>query len=438
MTAAARPWASPDAPWSGPIPAGWRTVPLFTRCVENDSPNVGNAETSVLSLSYGRIVRRDVESNYGLLPESFETYTRVEPGDVVLRLTDLQNDKTSLRVGLVTERGIVTSAYVTLRPHIQSVLPRWLYYLLHAYDVRKVFYSLGGGVRQSARFEDLKRLPLLMPPLAQQNAIADYLDRKTAAIDALIETKEKLLEHVRERHHTIISHAITKGTGSAAKMKDSGIEWFGEVPVHWDLCALRYVVSKFVDYRGRTPETSPEGIPLVTASAVRHGTIDRERKPAFVSPEVYKTWMVRGFPKKGDVVFTTEGATFGETAQIAEENIALAQRLILLKAGRRVTNDFLFYFFISRAGRGEQWSNVTGTTVYGVSSDALKSTRILVPPVEEQVQIVEHIRRTTSSSRKVETTTLVQLQRLAEYRQAVINAAVTGQLDVAAQPQEAA
>ena len=143
----------------------------------------------MLSLRYGRIIRRNIESNFGLLPESFETYNIVEPLDIVLRLTDLQNDKRSLRCGLVKEKGIITSAYLTLRK-IKDVDCKYMYYLLHNYDIRKVFYSMGGGVRQSIKFDDLKRLPILLPSIEEQRAITTYLDKKITQIDVLINKKD--------------------------------------------------------------------------------------------------------------------------------------------------------------------------------------------------------------------------------------------------------
>ena len=141
--------------WVGAMPERWSAKPLFALFKERQYLNVGNQEANVLSLSYGRIIRRDVESNFGLLPESFETYNIVEPLNIVLRLTDLQNDKRSLRCGLVNEKGIITSAYLTLQK-IKDVDCKYMYYLLHNYDIRKVFYSMGGGVRQIIKFDDLK------------------------------------------------------------------------------------------------------------------------------------------------------------------------------------------------------------------------------------------------------------------------------------------
>ena len=167
--------------WIGEIPEEWEISPLFSIFKERKQKNYNLKETNILSLSYGKIIRRNTETNMGLLPESFETYNIVDKSNIILRLTDLQNDKTSLRTGLVIERGIITSAYIALESiNTENV---FFHYLLHCYDELKVFYVMGNGVRQNLKFAELSRLPLLVPPLAEQQRIADYLDAKCAYID---------------------------------------------------------------------------------------------------------------------------------------------------------------------------------------------------------------------------------------------------------------
>lgn len=171
--------------WIDKVPNHWDVLPLFILARERKEKNNGNKVEEVLSLSYGKIVKRDVAESSGLLPESFETYQILHPGNIVLRLTDLQNDKRSLRVGLVEHRGIITSAYIGLEL-FSKIHSTYAYYLLYAYDVTKVFYTFGGGVRQSMKFEDLKHLPILCPPIDEQQLIAVFLDSETRKIDNLI------------------------------------------------------------------------------------------------------------------------------------------------------------------------------------------------------------------------------------------------------------
>jgi type I restriction enzyme, S subunit len=171
-----------------------RTAPLFSLCEEVATRNTSGVERNLLSLSHGRIIRKDIDSADGLLPESFDGYTIAEPGDTVLRLTDLQNDQRSLRTGFVTERGLVTSAYQTLRPGA-SVDARFFSYSLCGMDLNKVFYAMGGGLRQSLAFQDLKRLEMPCPAHDSQRRVADFLDDQVARIEGVIAARQQQAEH---------------------------------------------------------------------------------------------------------------------------------------------------------------------------------------------------------------------------------------------------
>ena len=193
--------------WLGMVPEHWEVKPLFGCAKERSERNVGMVNNNLLSLSYGRIIQKDISSSDGLLPESFETYQIVHDGDSVLRLTDLQNDKRSLRSGLVTQEGIITSAYVAVQPTGMEAI--FFSNLLRAYDVTKVFYSMGGGLRQSMKFSDLKRLPVLIPPISEQSAIASFLDHETAKIDSLTTEAQQGINLLQERRSALISAAVT-------------------------------------------------------------------------------------------------------------------------------------------------------------------------------------------------------------------------------------
>ena len=165
------------------IPSHWERKTLSQLTAEHKISNKGVNHQNLLSLSYGRIVRKDINKTDGLLPASFESYQIIEPGNIVLRLTDLQNDHKSLRVGLCKEEGIVTSAYVAIEPKRQYY-PEFLYLLLHTYDILKVFYSMGGGIRQGLNYQGLCKIGVLLPPLDEQKKIVEFLSTKTSLIDA--------------------------------------------------------------------------------------------------------------------------------------------------------------------------------------------------------------------------------------------------------------
>ena len=194
--------------WVDSIPFHWEVMPTFSICEASMKKNYDGIESNVLSLSYGKIIPRNVDTNYGLLPESFNTYQIVECRDIILRLTDLQNDKNSLRVGLVKQKGIITSAYLKLKSK-SRISPDFLYQLLHSYDTTKVFYGMGGGLRQSMKFEDFRRLPLLLPPTNEQKKIAVFLDQETTKIDNLLEKQQQIIQLLQERRTALISAAVT-------------------------------------------------------------------------------------------------------------------------------------------------------------------------------------------------------------------------------------
>jgi len=240
--------------WIGEIPCLWKTNTVFQLFTQVKNKNSDLREQNLLSLSYGKIKRKDIETTDGLLPESFDGYNIIEADDIVLRLTDLQNDQRSLRVGLATERGIVTSAYLTLRNRSTSV-PKYLYYYLHAFDISKGFYGMGAGVRQGLNWDGLKWLKILTPPVAEQRRIADFLDRRCAEIDGVIADTKKTIEEYKALKQSIITEAVTKGVRGARPMKDSGSKWFDAIPQDWDIRRLKYLFRIVKDIAGEEGHT---------------------------------------------------------------------------------------------------------------------------------------------------------------------------------------
>lgn len=192
----------------GAIPEAWELLPLFAVAIENNVKNAGLVCENLLSLSYGKIIQKDIGTNFGLLPANFEGYQIVQPGYTVLRFTDLQNDKRSLRSGYVIETGIITSAYMGLIPG-ERLDSKYFNYLLHAYDLLKVYYGMGGGLRQTLKFSDVKRLPVLIPTMSEQKAIVAYVDEKTAKIEDLIADITVQIGNLKKYRQIVIHDAVT-------------------------------------------------------------------------------------------------------------------------------------------------------------------------------------------------------------------------------------
>ena len=194
--------------WIGMIPKHWEMRKLSQVSYEHFISNKTVHHQNLLSLSYGRIIRKDINKTEGLLPASFDTYQIVEDGNIVLRLTDLQNDQKSLRVGLAKEEGIVTSAYVCLGVY-NSMIPAYLYNVLHSYDIKKLFYSMGGGIRQGLNWQGLKKIDVPLPPLDEQRAIVSYIEEKCQKTDTLITELQAEIEYLKEYKQRLIADVVT-------------------------------------------------------------------------------------------------------------------------------------------------------------------------------------------------------------------------------------
>jgi type I restriction enzyme M protein len=196
--------------WIGEIPEHWNVYMLTQLFDQVKCKNTGMVETNLLSLSYGKIKQKDINTAEGLLPENFEGYNIIEKDDIVLRLTDLQNDRTSLRVGLATQRGIITSAYVTIR-NKSEFNPEYLYYYLHCFDLYKGFYGMGAGVRQGLTYDGVKYLKMALPPREEQDQIIEYITKKSKEIEDLIELKRKIILELEDYKRSFIcEHIIGK------------------------------------------------------------------------------------------------------------------------------------------------------------------------------------------------------------------------------------
>jgi len=387
-------------------------------------------EDNLLSLSYGRIVRKDMTSNDGLLPESFETYQIVRPGDVVFRLTDLQNDKRSLRTATVEEVGIITSAYLAVEPI--GVESRFLSYLLRAYDLSKVFYSMGGGLRQSMKYADVARLPVLAPPVQEQQAIASFLDRETAKIDALIAEQEKLLALLAEKRQATISHAVTRGLDPTAPMKDSGIPWLGKVPAHWEVSPLKYI-SRIGN--GSTPSRdnpdywSDSGFPWLNSSVVNQDEVTEAER--FVTELALKEChlpVIR--PPAVLVGITGQGKTRGMAAPLMfDATINQHLAYVTPKTGRLEVAHLLRALEMAYVTLRTD-SESAGSTKGAITCDQLSRFTIPLPPLHEQGVIAKHIDIKAAHFDKLASDSRQAIALLKERRSAIIAAAVTGQIDV--------
>jgi type I restriction enzyme S subunit len=228
----------------------------------------------------------------------------------------------------------------------------------------------------------------------------------------------------------VISHAVTKGLNPDAPMKDSGVEWLGEVPKHWRVMGLTKTIGPIVDYRGRTPSKCDSGTLLVTARNIRSGEIDYSLSEEYVDPLEAEDLLQRGRPVVGDVLFTME-APLGQVALVDREDIALAQRVVKFRGiPDRMNNSFLMWWLAGSCCQDQLSSLSTGSTALGIKASKLSAIECLVPPINEQSAIVRYIHNSINRLSQIREAALSQIALLQERRSALISAAVTGQIDV--------
>jgi len=415
--------------WLGDIPETWDLVQLSSLFSEHKNKNTGMQSNNLLSLSYGNIIRKDINTTDGLLPESFEGYNVIDDGDIVLRLTDLQNDQRSLRVGLSHERGIVTSAYVTLRKRNPAMNSQFFYYLIHSYDVRKGFYGMGAGVRQGLNFAGVRKIMLTLPSADEQAAIADFLGKKTEQVDTLIANVQAQIEKLKAYKLSVITEVVTRGLDPTVPMKDSGVEWIGEIPEEWGVKPLLREIDAIVDYRGKTPEKVDEGILLVTARNIKDGRIDYSISREYVRELEYDEIMHRGKVSIGDVLFTTE-APLGAVANADRTDFALAQRIIKFTTKNTLNPYFLKYWMLSSIFQQHLKSYATGSTATGIKASKLCLLQLVHPPISVQNDIVFELDRESDQIEQLIAIKQAKIEKLEQYKKSLIYEYVTGKKEV--------
>lgn len=412
--------------WLGDVPAHWEVRPGFTCFKENKDRNKGLVESTVLSLSYGRIVIKPEEKLTGLVPESFESYQLIKPGDIVIRTTDLQNDQTSLRVGYAKDKGMITSAYLGLRCH-PEMNPEYVFRLLESYDALKVFYGMGSGLRQNIDFWDFKRLPVPLPPKDEQDRIVTFLDQKTAEIDAAIAKKERLIELLEEQRHTLISRAVTCGLNPDVALQENNSEWLGTTPAHWKIQKIKYCSKIFRGKFTHRPRNDPRlydgPYPFIqTGDVARAGKFITEFKQTLNERGLRVSTLI----PKGTVVLTI-AANIGDIS-ILGFDACFPDSVVGFLPDSELERDY-FYLALSVMKRQFMASSIQNTQM-NLNVDRIGSNSIAIPPLPEQRAIIKWADEITGVSEAAKTKLADEICALRALKSTVVANAVTGSLKV--------
>ncbi len=414
------------APTLDQVPEHWDVLPALAVYRPKLVKNNGMLERTVLSLSYGRIMVKPQEKLHGLVPESFETYQIVDPGNIVVRTTDLQNDQTSLRVGYSEHRGIITSAYLCLRT-TDRVTTQFGYQFLNACDLLKVLYGYGSGLRQNLDFTHIKRMPVLVPPKPEQAAIVRFLDNVDRRIRQYIRAKQKLIKLLEEQKQAIIHHAVTRGLDPNVRLKPSGVDWLGDIPDHWEVRRVKQATSilrgKFT-YRPRNDPSLYDGpYPFIqTGDVARAGKSITSYKQTLNEKGLTVS---KRFPS-GTLVMTI-AANIGEVA-VLDFEACFPDSVVGFLPNLDVERDFLYYILC--AMQSELLREAPVNTQGNLNVDRIGSRAFGLPSILEQQSIVRRIERSTADLNTAAARAYDEIKLLREYRTRLIADVVTGKLDV--------
>ena len=426
--------------WLGDVPVGWTVKRLRFTIQTNPSKSETNDMYSDTSVSF---IPMEAVGEYGglcldktrSLNEVKNGFTYFRDGDVlVAKITPcFENGKGAIAAGLENGVGFGTTELHVLRPK-PKIDQRYLFYLTISYAFRQIgkahMYGAGGQKRVPDDF--IRNLRHPMPFIDEQHAIATFLDRETERIDALIAKKERQIELLQEKRASLISHVVTKGLDPKVKMKDSGIEWLGEIPEHWTVCLLKRAADMTYGMAGELDRTLTEGTRIISLPNVN---IDGD----FVLNEVpFADVPVDQRPdlllQHGDLLFNWRNGSsdhLGKTAYFdLKGEYTHVSFLLRLRFNPEKHNSQYFQCLLT----GLRITGFFSSSKAGVNNtfnqSELANLWVMVPPLEEQRSIADYLNRETSRIRDLVATMQQSIDKLHEYRTALISATVTGKIDV--------
>lgn len=426
--------------WLGEVPEGWEILPIkrIVRIKITDGPHETPEffENGVPFISAEAI--KDNKIDFSLmrgyisneLHEIYKKKASPQKNDILF----VKSGATTGNVAKVVDdiEFDIWSPLALIRSDSYKVLPDYLFSLIQSIEFRKqVEMSWSFGTQQNIGMNVIEKLMCTIPPLPEQHAIAAFLDHETVRIDALIEKKKRQIELLQEKRSALISNAVTKGLDPNAKMKNSGIEWLGEVLEGWIVTPLKYLTIEQLKYGSNDATTSnnknfPRYVRITDINS--NGTL---RDETFLSLPEY---IAREFIlQTGDILFARSGATVGKSFIYDESwgRCCYAGYLVRFRSDKRKILPYFIYYFTNSRNYWD-WISIVNiqSTIQNVSGDKYANLEIPLPPLSEQNVIVAFVDRETAQIDGIIEKINGSLEKLNEYRIALISAAVTGKIDV--------
>jgi type I restriction enzyme S subunit len=417
--------------WLGQVPEHWgvRKIRWLFEIKKRIADELG---FDVFSITQQGIRVKDLDSNDGQISMDYSKYQLVEVGDFAMNHMDLLTGG----VDIAATRGVTSPDYrVCTTRDYSTCHDRFFLGLFQMCYRNKIFYGFGQGSSQLGRWrmptEQFNDFVFPLPPLAEQTAIAAFLDRETEKIDALVAEQRRLMELLKEKRQAVISHAVTRGLNPAAPLKPSGIEWLGDVPAHWKVSRLKHATSRIVDCPHETPTLTEGGDHLtIRTSDIDQGAFFPDRMRAVDETEYFNR--IRREPLlRDDIVYSREGGRWGHAALVPEEGrFCLGQRMMQFRASTQFVPDFLMWHLNTKNVYVQGDVDTVGAASPHVNVETIRNYRIVAPPFAEQADIVAYLKNELSKFDTLTAEAQRAIDLLQERRTALISAAVTGQIDV--------
>jgi len=413
----------------GKIPTHWNEIRCGHLFREISIKNNLNEMNLSVYRDYGVIPRDSRDDNYNRVSEDTSNYKLVEVGDFVLNKMKCWMGS----LGVSEFRGIVSPSY-TIYKTTKQFNRKYFHYLLRSNDYIQEYDKLSYGVRigqWELHSKDFKNIISLIPPPPEQKQIVSFLDHKTQLIDELVEITEKKIELLKEKRTSLINHCVTKGLNPNVEMKDSGVEWIGEIPIRWVISKLKWFSSHITDGSHFSPVTTDEGKYYVTVSDVTKNNDINFENCKKISDESFDKLQRDGCqPNISDVLITKDG-TIGRGLVAERNDYVILSSLGLIRTDYSKVNPYyLLYYLLSGICVDQMYSHIRGSGITRLTIKLINDLLGIFPPLPEQKQIVAYL---DEQIQKIDTTIEKETQRielLKEYRQSLISEVVTGKIDV--------
>lgn len=417
--------------WVGMIPATWDVFPAGGVFDEVKEKNVNNQYSNPFSFRYGEIVDKIIVGEIDeSVEETLSAYRVVSPNTIMINGLNLNYDFISQRVAIVREKGIITPAYLAVQPDEGRIVPRFVLYLLKAYDYRQVFHGVGSGIRKTLKFQDFKSIKIVAPSLTEQTAIAAYLDAQCAKIDEIIAQAKASIEDYKQWKASIIYEAVTKGLNPNVEMKDSGVEWIGKVPKEWKAIPLKVCTSKIGS--GKTPQGGAEtyqdnGVLFLRSQNVYNTGLELDGV-YYISDEIDST-MKNSRVRYNDVLLNITGGSIGRCClfDLPDTAANVNQHVCIIRTKPEILlPQFLRYFWNSAAGPMVIDQYQTGSNRQGLNFEQIGATHIPLCSIAEQRQIVAMLDQKCAVIDQLMAEKQSLIDDLESYKKSLIYEVVTG------------